>query len=159
MATRTVHLAGAGSNRHGLRTRMAPRRQKIGKRTRARALQADVIPRIVARRTQRQRQPPREPQLRGPQLRSRFAVGWKPCVLPSRWRPPWRPRRPRRRRPRPQAQAAAVKAAAKKAAAEKAAVEKAEAEKAAAEVKAAAVKAMAAAVKAAAEKEGGGRGV
>ena len=158
MATRTVHLAGAGSNRHGLRTRMAPRRssKKIGKRARA-CCPSGCHP--EDHRTQRQRQPPREPQLRGPQLRSRFAVGWKPCVLPSRWRPPWRPRRPRRRRPRPQAQAAAVKAAAKKAAAEKAAVEKAAAEKAAAEAKAAAVKAMAAAVKAAAEKEGGGRGV
>jgi hypothetical protein len=45
LATRTVHLAGAGSNRHGLRTRMAPRRpsKTIGKRARARSKRMHLV--------------------------------------------------------------------------------------------------------------------
>jgi len=45
LATRTVHLAGAGSNRHGLRTRMAPQRSSktIGKRARARSKRMHLV--------------------------------------------------------------------------------------------------------------------
>ena len=49
LATRTVHLAGAGSHRHGLRTRMAPRRpSKTYREACARALQADAFGNMVS---------------------------------------------------------------------------------------------------------------